>query len=109
MVQATVSWAALPSWPEMGKPGSSETRAGAASVVGKLVAAVDGRARACLVAISDQLGFPSLILWGGGGGGVQSVALNPSADKETETQCWRSPRLHHTPTRDPRNPRVKHS
>ena len=68
MVQATVSWAALPSWPEMGKPGSSETRAGAASVVGKLVAAVDGRARACLVAISDQLGFPSLILWGAGWG-----------------------------------------
>lgn len=72
MVQATVSWAALPSWPEMGEPGSSETRAGAASVVGKLAAAVDSRARACLVAMSDQLGFPSLILWGG-----QSVALNP--------------------------------
>ena len=72
MVQATVSWAALPPWPEMGEPGSSETRARAASVVGKLVVAVDGTARACLVAISDQLGSSSLILWEG-----QSVALNP--------------------------------
>lgn len=27
MVQATVSWAALPLWPEMGEPGCSETRA----------------------------------------------------------------------------------
>ena len=27
MVQATVSWAALPLWPEMGEPGSSETKA----------------------------------------------------------------------------------